>query len=127
MRLARCESRLRLTLRSRTGVTMRIGRCCDSRRGGFLETALVGALGQRVDIVPRTEDEMMVTFSIRDFTGEFSLRPELVPKCNEWGVTYKGVVLARISWAGGVSWTRETETEVLALANRVAEVLRGCC
>ena len=111
----------------RAGVTMRIGCCCDSRHGGYFETQLVTKLGHRVDIVPRTEDEMMVTFSIRDFSGEFSLRPELVPKCNEWGVTYKGVVLARISWAGGVPWTHETEEEVLALANRLADVLRECC
>ena len=67
-----------------------------------------------------------VRFTVKAFEGEFALDPAIRPDNNDWAITGKGTVIARLTWVRLV-WTAEAEAGILAFANKVGEWLKECC
>ena len=76
---------------------------------------------QRLD-----EENNTAKFAVVNFTGRFHLPPHVIPLSNDWSVTGRGAVIARLTW-GGLDWTEETENVLLAFCNTVGEVFLECC
>ena len=72
------------------------------------------------------EQSNIVRFRITSFTGEFHFPEHLVPGNNDWAVTGRGTVLARMTWHR-LPWDQATEDQIINLAARVGAWLTECC
>jgi len=107
-------------------ICLKLGRRAHVTSHGLMESNI-----SRWDRHVRVEGRMFelcntVRFTVKSFAGEFSLDPALCPDNNDWAITGKGTVIARLTWARLV-WTAEAEERILAFTNRVGEWLRECC
>jgi len=71
------------------------------------------------------EQNNTVRFLIRKFEGIFQIDQSCQPDNNDWGITGKGTVLARMTWKH-INWTQKVEDECLSLCSRVATWLSAC-
>lgn len=72
------------------------------------------------------EQANIVRFKIQEFTGEFQFPVALIPGNNDWAVTGRGTVLARMTWHR-LQWDQPAEDQVIDLAARVGAWLTECC
>jgi len=72
------------------------------------------------------EQANILRFKVRAFTGEFKFPRELIPDNNDWAVTGRGTLLARMTWAA-LPYTAESEARILEFTNRVGGWLTECC
>ena len=64
----------------------------------------------------------MIHFQIKKFDGVFTLPEHIIPLKNNWTLTGKGTVIARITWKN-LKWSREVEAECLRFCSNVGEIL----
>jgi len=105
---------------------LKLGRRAHVTSHGLMESNIA-----RWDRHVRVEGRMFelcntVRFTVQAYEGEFALDPALRPDNNDWAITGKGTVIARLTWVRLV-WTAEAEAGILAFTNRVGEWLKECC
>jgi len=107
-------------------ICLKLGRRAHVTSHGLMESNI-----SRWDRYLRVEGRMFelcntVRFTVKAFEGEFALDPAIRPDNNDWAITGKGTVIARLTWVRLV-WTAEAEAGILAFANKVGEWLKECC
>lgn len=107
-------------------ICMKLGQRAHVSSNGLLETN-ISRWTRHIRVHGRIlEQANIVRFRIQEFTGEFQFPSELAPENNDWAVTGRGTVLARMTWHK-LPWSQETEDLVMDLAKRVGAWLAECC
>jgi beta-xylosidase len=71
------------------------------------------------------EQSNMIHFQVKKFEGTLSLPAHLQPVNNNWTVTGRGTVIARVTWKN-MKWTRENEEIYLAFCRNVRDIIEAC-
>lgn len=112
------ESRVHMAILSGT-----TGTPTEVRQEGYLEIRLWPCVQEGlVRVEPPFEQTNSLRLSITRFEGEFALPEAIRPVTNDWTVTLRGAVIARMTWAG-LEWRQETEDALAAFADRVIAML----
>lgn len=105
---------------------MKLGQRAHVACNGLLESN-ISRWTQHIRVHGRIlEQANIVRFRILQFTNEFHFPTELCPGNNDWAVTGRGTVLARMTWHR-LPWDQATEDQILDLARRVGAWLTECC
>ena len=128
MCLAGPENRVHMAVLS--GAT---GVAADVYQEGFLEISLWSSVRSghvKVDVPFEQTNSLRLSvlrFEDPGTGGDFELEARFRPSGNDWTVTTRGSVVARMTWDGGLAWDAETEAALGALAERVIAFLGRMC
>lgn len=94
---------------------------------GYLENNLYPwVLGGFLSIDAPLEQNNSLRLVITAFEGDFALPEALQPASNDWTVTTRGSVVARMTWPG-LCWDGEVEAAIGAFAERVFDLIGRTC
>lgn len=68
------------------------------------------------------EQSNMIHFQVRLFDKDLYLPVHLRPINNNWTITGRGTIIARITWKN-LQWTREVEETYLAFCTKVVNLI----
>lgn len=105
---------------------MKLGCRAHVTSGGLLEANL-SRWDRQIRVHGRIlEQANILRFKIKAFDGEFRFQRDLIPDNNDWAVTGRGTVLARMTWSS-LRWTPDREARIVEFTERVGAWLTECC
>lgn len=103
---------------------MKLGKRVQVRADGYAERNLVRHYPLISVNNKLYEQSNMIHFQVKAFEGTLAMPKHLQPINNNWTITGRGTVIARVTWKN-MQWTRETEEIYLAFCRNVRDIIEA--